>query len=317
MEHYCTLFDQGFLPQGLALHTSLCRHAKPFTLWVLALDQSTEAALEALELPEVRVLALAGCETAELRAARANRSYGEYCWTLASYLFSFVFERDPTVHRLTYLDADVFFFGPPDVFLAELRESGRSVLITEHAFSPAYGHYASTVGQYCVQFVTFSRDPEAMTLLSHWQRQALNDSASRGTTAFGDQKYLDVWSALFPQLVHVLDHRFRTLAPWNADHAEGLSDPEPVVMYHFHSFRILNRNWSQWCVGYPLRNIGTLSRYSIYQMEVLAAIDRLRQVGSEPTVRRFRPGIGGWLRLGRSWLRGELLLHHHRTEVRG
>jgi hypothetical protein len=314
MEHYCTLFDQGFLPQGLALHASLRRHAAPFTLWVLCLDSTTRRALESLKLPDVRLLLLEDCETVELRAARANRSYGEYCWTLASHLFSFVFDRDSAVSRLTYLDADVFFFGPPSAFLAELEASGKRVLITEHAFAPAFAHYAATAGRFCVQFVTFTREAEAMSLLARWQRQTRErcESVTAGGV-FGDQQYLDEWPTRFGHLVHVLDHRYRTLAPWNADHGLAAGEPKNVVLYHFHTFRIVSPRWSLWCHGYPLRNAATLRLYAAYQHEVHAALRLLRSGGADLALRPFRPGIGGWLRLLRSWLRGRLLLRRHPT----
>ena len=38
MNHYCTYFDRGFLPQGLAMWTSLKAHDATAVLWVLALD---------------------------------------------------------------------------------------------------------------------------------------------------------------------------------------------------------------------------------------------------------------------------------------
>jgi hypothetical protein len=309
MEHYGTLFDEAFLPQGIALHASLHRHAQPFTLWVLCLDRTTKTALDSLQLSDVQTLALADCETPELRIARGNRSYGEYCWTLASHLFSFVFDRDPTVRRLTYVDADVYFFGSPTSFIRELEESAKPVLITEHAYAPSVAHYAKTAGRFCVQFITFERRPEALALLESWQRQTLEScSSARDSAVFGDQQYLDAWPARYPHLVHILDHRFRTLAPWNADHALKCGDPDSVVFYHFHSFRTISQRWAQWCVGYTLTNPVALRLYSAYQAEILAAFDDLRRSGSRPAFRPFRPGIGGWLRLARSWVRGQLHL---------
>jgi hypothetical protein len=307
MEHYCTLFDEAFLPQGIALHSSLQRHAQPFKLWVLCLDRATKTALDNLQLSDVKALALADCETAELRAARANRSYGEYCWTLASHMFSFVLDRDQTVRRLTYVDADVYFFASPTPFIRELQQSGKPVLITEHAFAPSVAHYARTAGRFCVQFITFERQPEALALLTSWQRQTLEScSSAREAEVFGDQQYLDAWPVRYPHLVHILDHRFRTLAPWNADHALARADPEDVVFYHFHSFRTISRRWAQWCVGYTLTHPAALRLYSAYQTEILAAFADLRRSGSQPAFRPFRPGIGGWLRLARSWVRGQL-----------
>ena len=45
MEHYVTLFDSLFLPQGLALHMSMERHAGNYTLWILCIDDAVHDVL--------------------------------------------------------------------------------------------------------------------------------------------------------------------------------------------------------------------------------------------------------------------------------
>ena len=54
MEHYVTLFDGFFLPQGLALYKSLQRLQEPFTLWVLCMDERASESLARLNLPSLR-----------------------------------------------------------------------------------------------------------------------------------------------------------------------------------------------------------------------------------------------------------------------
>ncbi|MGD0993269.1 MAG: glycosyl transferase [Gemmatimonadales bacterium] len=311
MEHFCTLCDETFLPQGLALHASLRRHATPFTLWVLCLDGRTQAALEALALNDVRLLTLADCETEGLREARRNRSYGEYCWTLGSHLFSFVFDRSPAVQRLTYLDADVFFLGSPRAFFTELEASGKQVLITEHAFAPKYRHYAARAGRFCVQFVTVTRRPEALKLVTLWQEQTRDScSGARSAAFFGDQQYLDEWPARYPHLVHVLAHRDRTLAPWNADYTLHESR-EGTVFFHFHTYRVLTARWSQWGLGYRLSEPAVLGLYAAYEAEVLAAYSRLAAQGHAAPVRPWHLDPLNALRLLRSWLTGKLRVRRH------
>ena len=85
MEHYVTLFDSLFLPQGLALHRSMQRHAGQHLLWILCIDDVAYEVLQCLELPDVRLLRLDGVETAELLKVKAGRSRGEYCWTLTPF----------------------------------------------------------------------------------------------------------------------------------------------------------------------------------------------------------------------------------------
>lgn len=312
-EHYCTLFDRHFLPQGAALNASLRRHASPCVLWVLCMDDVTHAALETLNLEGVRLMKLSECETPALRQVRSTRTYGEYCWTLACHVLSFVFDRDASIERLTYLDADVYFFGSPRGFFDELRQSKKQILITEHAYSPEWAHYAATAGRFCVQFVTFVRSPEALAVLEHWQRQTREAcSASRDAASFGDQQYLDEWPARHSELVHVLDHRFRTVAPWNADHALSIAGGAGnVVFYHFHTFRLLSRRWTQWNVGYPIRSVMVRDLYIAYQAELLSIMRSIQDQGIRIHIRPFNPGIGGWARLARSWMMGRLHLRRH------
>ena len=48
MEHFVTLFDSLFLPQGLALHISMERHLKDYTLWSLCVDDKSHEILNKL-----------------------------------------------------------------------------------------------------------------------------------------------------------------------------------------------------------------------------------------------------------------------------
>lgn len=108
-EHYVTLFDAAFLPQGLTLHSSLLRHGDDFILWILCLDLECLHTLQHLGLPRIRLLDLQNLETSDLLAVKPERTRAEYCWTLTPWSIQWVFEADATALRVTYLDADVFF----------------------------------------------------------------------------------------------------------------------------------------------------------------------------------------------------------------
>ena len=76
-EHYVTLFDACFLPQGLCLYFSLVKNAGDFVLWVLCIDQECFDVLQRLNLPRLRLLNLGSLETAELLAVKPFRSRAE------------------------------------------------------------------------------------------------------------------------------------------------------------------------------------------------------------------------------------------------
>ncbi len=107
MEHYITIFNKLFLPQGLALHLSMERHAGNYTLWILCVDTTTYNVLTKLNLSNVHLLQLHLLETDELLSIKPTRSIGEYCWTLTPFAPNFVFQAAPEISRVTYIDADL------------------------------------------------------------------------------------------------------------------------------------------------------------------------------------------------------------------
>ena len=156
MQNFVTLFDSLYLPQGLNLYQSMQRHIQSFTLWILCIDDVTFDVLHALKLSNIRLLKLSDLETAELKAVKSSRTKAEYCWTLTPFAPRFVFEANTSINQVTYIDADLWFRKSPlDVF-EEFEASGKSVLITDHAYAPEYDQSA-TSGQYCVQFMVFTR----------------------------------------------------------------------------------------------------------------------------------------------------------------
>jgi len=233
MEHYVTLFDSLFLPQGLALHISMERHVKTYTLWVLCMDEASYDVLAKLNLPNVRLLQVSKLETAELLRVKPTRKKNEYCWTLTPFSIRFVFEADSSVRRVTYLDADVWFSRHPAPIFEEFEASGKHVLITDHDYAPEYNQ-ATTSGQYCVQFMTFTREG-GEEVRKWWEERCIEWCYARFEDGkFGDQKYLDDWPKRFPRQTHVLINKEFALAPWNAIIRHGSNE----IFFHFHMLRI-------------------------------------------------------------------------------
>lgn len=234
MEHFVTLFDSSFLPQGLALHMSMERHITNYTLWILCVDDAVHENLIKFALPNVRLLKLTHLETAELLKVKPGRTKGEYCWTLTPFAPRFVFEADASVQRVTYLDADMWFRKNPTSIFAEFEASGKHVMITDHNYAPEYDQSA-TSGQYCVQFMTFTRDGGEV-VRKWWEHRCIEWCFARYEDGkFGDQKYLDEWPQIFANYVHVLQNKEALLAPWNATRFPYGNS----VAWHFHQLRLI------------------------------------------------------------------------------
>ena len=276
-EHYVTLFDSLFLPQGLALHTSMERCAGEYTLWTLCMDDEVHDALTKLELPNVRLIQLSKLETPELLAIKSTRSKGEYCWTLTPFAPRFVFEADSEVLRVTYVDADLWFRKNPAAIFREFDASGKDVLITDHAYAPEHDQSA-TSGQYCVQFMTFTRNGGEV-VRKWWEERCIEWCYARFEDGkFGDQKYLDDWPENFTEQVHVLTNKELTLGPWNATRFPYGNS----VLWHFHSTRILKAPRGVLSVDIGPYKLPRQTRkyvYEPYLTDLQAAADKMLRIG--------------------------------------
>lgn len=267
---FCTLFDRNYLHRGLALYRSLEQTAGAFTLHVLCMDAESYDTLERLSLPHVRLIRLEDFEDAELLRARATRSIIEYYWTCTPSLPLYVLEREPQAELVTYVDADLYFFGDPAPLFDEMGSA--SVMIHEHRFPPRLAAFEAN-GRYNVGWVTFRRDATGLACLRRWRAQCIEWCYYRLEDGkLGDQKYLDTWPTEYPG-VHVLQHKGGGLAPWNLEQyavrrgAGGLVvDGQPLVFFHFHGLRLFDDGAvSRAPDTYPLRESDVQLLYEPYE----------------------------------------------------
>ena len=241
MEHFVTLFDHRYLPLGMAMHESLIMQMPQAKLWVVCMSDEAADALDQLNLPQLNAIRLAEIENEELLRVKPERSVAEYCWTMTPFTIEKVFNCDPSVQRVTYLDADLFFFSSPLPLLEELTTTGKLVQITEHGYAPEYD-MSSTSGRFCVQFQTFSRDAPSIQLLKWWQTKCIEDCSDRPKDGlFGDQKYVEAFIERCPEIVNISSQTHKMAAPWNAAHLEKqLCNQFAPVFYHFHGLRMIS-----------------------------------------------------------------------------
>jgi len=234
MRHYATYFDHNYLKQGLALHASMERHCHPYHLWILALCDETWDYLTRSKLPNVTVVNMEGFETAALKAARANRTWREYIWTLTGSWMLYALNMHDLDH-ISYIDADCYFFSSPEPIYEEIGAAPLG--ITPHRFAPKYRKFEVN-GLYNVGLVYATR--EGIPCLNHWAEQCVEWCYYRNEDGrFADQKYLDKWPENWG--AHVISHKGANLAPWNQaqykyvvykDHL--YVNEQKLIWYHFH-----------------------------------------------------------------------------------
>lgn len=242
MNHYCTYFDRGFLIQGLALWRSLAAHDPDSALWVLALDDFTAGVLREIGGTWLRVVRLEELEAADpaLAAAKQDRSPVEFYFTLSPCWPRWLLAKHPEIGRVTYVDADMFFFRNPEPIFAAMEAAKASVLITAHRFPMWLSHYERH-GKFNVGILSFANDAAGRGCLEEWRAQCLAwcyDRVEDGK--YADQKYLEAWPERLGAALLVLEHPGVNLAPWNWMTAGA--EPE-LILFHFARFRPLKGDW--------------------------------------------------------------------------
>jgi hypothetical protein len=291
VNHFVTVFDSCFVPQGLALYESLVRHASPVMLWVVCMDDKAFQILDRLALKDLQPIPLHTIETPELLSIKRGRTLVEYCWTLTPLTLKAVFDRDSSAERVTYVDADLWFLKSPEGVFEEFKASNKSVLITEHAYDAANDRSRSS-GRFCVQFITFVRG-RGEIVRSWWQDRCLEWCfARRETGKYGDQKYLDDWPERFGDHVHVLSQSHPFLAPWNT----GRFHYSQGVAWHFHGLRLLGNGDVLLHPGYSLPAEVERKIYQPYLEMLRSAVSMIGEPVNQPSSMKFSYRIPPWIR---------------------
>ncbi|MEO7412911.1 MAG: hypothetical protein ABIZ81_06100 [Opitutaceae bacterium] len=249
MVYFCTYCDQGYAARLLCLHQSLQETGEPFRLLVLCFDSAMEKVVAAAGHASLVAIPLTEVLAADpaYAAVRGQRTRVEFYFTATPVFVRHCLARELAADRMTYLDADLFFFGPISAVFAEQGDA--SVAIVPHRFPSRLKHLEKN-GIYNVAWVSFRRDANGLACLAWWRERCLewcHDFVDRGR--YADQGYLDEFPWRFAG-VKVLHHPGIDLAPWNVDgaaltHREGKLqvDGRPLIFYHFQGLRELLRGW--------------------------------------------------------------------------
>lgn len=249
MNHFCTYCDRGYAARLLCLYESMAQHGEPFVLHVLCFDRDTERAVKAGGPSGMAAVSMDELLDAcpDYAAARTNRTPIEFFFTTTPVFIRYCLERNPEAATMTYLDSDLFFFGPASAVLAEQGDA--SVGIVPHRFPP-HLREREQYGLYNVAWVSFLRDHDGLACLEWWRARCLewcHDYPDSGR--FADQGYLNEFPVRFGG-VRILDHPGINAAPWNMGDVRLTVDDERVrvegrdlLFYHFQGVREIVPGW--------------------------------------------------------------------------
>lgn len=241
MNEYCTLFNKKYLIHGIQLYESLRAHSPKFKLFVLAMDSEVENFFKANIFPEITILKFQDLKNRYLKEYQRPLSVGQICWVSEPLVCKYIFDVFG-VKEITYLDADVYFYSNPEPLFNELK--GCSAAIVPHNFSRV--SYASSSGNYCVQFNYFKNNSIGGEILNKWIADCRGYDLKK-PHFYPGQLSMDSWTEQWPSDVHVIKNIGAGVAPWNVSaykinekNGELRLDGERLIFYHFHQLARLN-----------------------------------------------------------------------------
>jgi hypothetical protein len=250
--HFCTMFDHNYLPRGLVLYHSLRKQNPEAHLHVLCLSTACFEYLSRQNLRQLHPVQLRELEAAnaELEAARLNRSWIEYIFTLSPCWPLYLMTKTG-MSLLTMVDADAMFLGDPGQVMGHMETT--SVGIVGHRFPDIFVKNEKLVGRYNVGFQSFKNDIQGLNCLSWWKARCLEKCQDLPDgDSFADQKYLDQWPMLFD--AKEFPDMGLNVAPWNLDRfrfalkdGKVFVDNDPLVYFHFQGIKQISPSW--WDVG--------------------------------------------------------------------
>ncbi len=230
MIYFCTYFDKNYLSRFLTLEESLNKFDLSYTFYVLGLDNEVYDFFKKNHFENIRIISLIDFEKEyeKLSIAKNNRDLIEYYFTLSPFLPRYIF-KNFNIRKISYLDADFYFFKNPKLKIEE--NSDYSAVLLKQYSDQKYGLYN-------VGWIYYNFDHnETKDILKLWSAQCLKfctDFPSNGF--YADQKYLDMWPTKLRNL-KIEEPENYCLSPWDSNKIIE-NNFENIYAYHFHGLEI-------------------------------------------------------------------------------
>jgi hypothetical protein len=274
--HFTTVVSVNYIYKFLAMQESLEKHCDNYHIFVLCVDEVTSSILKGLPLKNITLIDLKDLEKDEILEAKNNRNYYEYCWTLKPFMLNYALKNYTDAEYFAHIDADLFFFADPKQIIEE--DPNSSLFITDHNNSRKFLHTYKTSGIYNTGFVCCKNDNVANSAVDWWLNRCLEKCALIANVEeglYGDQKYIEKWPGLFPN-VHVVRTKGANVAQWNIEsfysnlrRGEVFVNNDKLIFYHFSGLSILSEDEFSLSTFYKI-NLNSLNYIYIPYIKLLS-----------------------------------------------
>ncbi len=255
---FCSIAGTKYLIKILAFYESLNRVTTDYKLFICCMDDFIYEFLNEKQFENVILIHVKDVETDALRQTRQSRTMSEYCWTMKSWLISYIFEHYK-VNSAIYCDSDMYFFSDTIAIYNDWGEASLYLCLQRDLdwVEKKYGVYQAGL-------VGFKNNEIGRNAVNWWKQKCLEWCYLRedpDSDRWGDQKYLDHLPRLFAD-TKISGHLGINAAPWNTIYNNNyqitrsetnvLIEGYELVAYHFACIDIFDQD------HYDLWNLGSI-----------------------------------------------------------
>jgi len=262
---FTAIVSNNHLFKLLAMITTLKKHCDDFNLYVLCANKEAYKILRKINFSGVWLFKLEDIEDDQLLAAKKDRIFHAYCWTLKPAFLCFIMNKFKDTEYYVHLDSDLCFFSDPKIIFEE--DADASILLTHHRNSQRFEHFYDISGIYNTGFVGFKNNSAGRNAAKYWREKCLENCPIKEdieNKIFGDQRYAEHFEDMFGG-THVVNNIGANAALWNiTDYAVAKKDngvtlnSVPLVFYHFSGFTIISPNQFNICWYYYIEDNNTV-----------------------------------------------------------
>lgn len=245
---YFTLCSNNYLPFAKVLGASL-KELKPETRFIIGLVDKLDPKVDYSDCNDFEILPCFELGYAEFEGMLSRYNIIEFNTAVKPFYFEYLFNRNPEVEKIYYIDPDIVFYQSPD--LLEKEWGNAEILLTPNLIylpkKTSTGELTSLRhGMNNLGFLGLKKGEEAFKLISWWkERLTYHCRIEKCQGVFVDQKWIDLASLFFDKIKSV-KHPGWNMGWWNfserqlIESSTGLfvNHPDsPLVFFHFSGYK--------------------------------------------------------------------------------
>lgn len=313
MSIYFTLCSNNYLPFALSLGQSI-NTFDPQARFVIGLVDKLDKQIDYSLWDEFEFIPCFDLGYPEFQGMLSRYNIIEFNTAVKPFYFEYLFDKNPSVTEIFYLDPDLFFYQHPNLMRSEFQDA--DILLTPNLIytqsQASTGELASLRhGMYNLGFLGLRRSVESLRLISWWKERLIEHCRiDKCWGIFVDQKWMDL-APLFFDRIKLVKHPGWNMAWWNFNERKLVQNSsgywvntqdQPLVFFHFSGFKPENSHLTERVLTKEFEeaeNQALSSLYAAYR-EVLLKNDYEKLSRINPSLQFREVPNSYWNRLGRS-----------------